>query len=281
VVAFLSQALPLFLGSLLELGEWEVLVLFVSHLGGAEVATWAVMGGIWEILEAMTEGLGEAASVRVSYYLAEGLPHDARRLAHKVAFMSLILVLGVTSIFLMAGPNIAVTLSTDYTIQHLFTNLVGATGLANVSMTFAQIYWSLAGAQGRFGLASATILLCRWLVMLPIASICIFRYRLDLVSVGCVVALGYAMAACALAYAVFSSFWAHLAYFLRDDLEPMEDGVDGYHDNGAILDEVDDAEEEESESSEGDESSDSSESTILDEPKTYDDDKRAIDLDLL
>jgi hypothetical protein len=198
--------------------------------------------------------------------------------------MSLILVLSVTSIFLMIGPNIAVTLSTDSTIQHLFTNLVGPTGLANVSMTFAQIYWSLAGAQGRFGLASATILLCRWLIMMPVASICIFGYHLNLVSVGCAVALGYAIAACALAYAVFSSDWAHLAYFLREDLEPMEDGADGYHGDGAILDEVDDEEEDEgedSESSEGEVESDVSESVVLDEPKSYHDDKKAVELDLL
>lgn len=30
------QALPLFMGSLLELGEWEILTLLISHLGGPE-----------------------------------------------------------------------------------------------------------------------------------------------------------------------------------------------------------------------------------------------------
>jgi Na+-driven multidrug efflux pump len=253
-VAFLSQALPLFLGSLLELGEWDVLVLCVSYLGGAEVATWAVMGIIWEIFQAMTEGLGEASSVRVSFYLTEGLPHDARKLAHKVVFLSMILVLLVTSIFLMLGPNLSVTLSTDNTIQHLFTDLIGATGLANISMTFAQIYWSLAGAQGRFGFASATILICRWLVILPIAFICIFGHQFDLVSVACAIAIGYAVAACTLAYAVFSSDWEQLAYFLRDDVDAVG-AVDFYDDGAGIVDEVDDEDESSDEDDESDEDS--------------------------
>ena len=242
VVTFLSQALPLFLGSLLELGEWEVLVLFVSHLGGAEVATWAVMGGIWEVLEALTEGLGEAASIRVTYYLTEGLPVPARRLAHKVAWLSLILVLVVSSIFLMAGPNIAVTLSTDPTIQHLFTNLVGATSLANASMTFGQIHWSLAGAQGRFGLASATTLLCRWLVVLPLAAMGIFGFAWDLVAVGGAVALGYALAAGLLAYAVHASDWERWAYLVPEE--------EGYRDEEAMILEEGDEEEEEDPDSE-------------------------------
>jgi len=227
VTGFLLQALPLFLGSLLELGEWEVLVLFVGELGGAEVATWASMGVIWEIFVAFTEGIGEAASVRVSFFLSEGLPEEAKRLANKVTFMSFILVLGVTSIFLMTGPNIAVALSADSTIEHLFNNLVGFAGLANVSMTFAQVYWSLAGAQGRYGVASGTILFCRWLIVLPMASICIYRFHFDLISVAGSVAFGYAIAAFTLAFLVFRSDWTAIAISLQQQ-EEMAARHEGY-----------------------------------------------------
>jgi Na+-driven multidrug efflux pump len=178
-----------------------------------------MMGVVWEILAGLSEGLGEAASVRVSFHLAGGMPTEGKRLSNKVAFLTFILVLGVTSIFLMAGPNIAVALSTDSTIQHLFTQLVGFTGLANVSMTFAQVYWSLAGAQGRFSLASASILLCRWLVMLPFAFICIYTFSFDLVAIAGSVAVGYAVATVALASVIFRSDWEQLALRLRDSFE--------------------------------------------------------------
>lgn len=230
------------------------MVLFVSHLGGAEVATWAIMGVIWEIFVALTEGLGEAASVRVSFYLTEGLPNEAKRLANKVAFMSYILVLLVTSIFLMAGPNIAVALSTDRTLQHLFVQLVGFTGLANVSMTFAQVYWSLAGAQGRYSVASATILFCRWLIVLPMASICIYRYFFDLRSVAGAVAVGYAVAAFVLSFFVFRSDWNAVAVALREETEPIIN--EGYSSDDDVMRQYED--EPSSESSEESSESDSS-----------------------
>jgi hypothetical protein len=187
----------------------------------SEVAVWAMMGVVWELFAALTEGLGEAASVRVSFYLAEGLPVDASRLASKVTFLTFVLALTISSIFLMAGPNIAVALTTDNTLQNLFGNLFGMTSLANVSMTFSQIYWSLAGAQGRFNMASASILACRWFLILPLASVCIFGYRFDLVAVACAMAIGYAVAASTLAMFVFQSDWEKLSRELQEDMESM------------------------------------------------------------
>ena len=52
------------------------------------VAAWAVMGVVWEVCLSSTEGLGEAASVRVSLYLADGFPAEAKLLASKVAFLA-------------------------------------------------------------------------------------------------------------------------------------------------------------------------------------------------
>jgi Na+-driven multidrug efflux pump len=193
-----------------------------SHRTYSPVATWAMMGVIWEIFGAVTEGLGEAAYIRVLFYLTEGKPMEAKRLSNKVTFLAFILVLGVTSIFLMAGPNIAVALTTNMTIQHLFTQSVGLTGLANVSMSFSRVYGSLAGAQGRLNLASATFLLCRWLVILPMASICIYGYFFDLVSVAGAVAVGYAVAALPLAWTVFRCDWDLLVVALREEVEALD-----------------------------------------------------------
>lgn len=219
------------------------------------------MGVIWEIFSALAEGLGEAASVLVSFYLTQDLPMEAERVANKVAFFATILVLVVTSIFLMAGPNIAVILSTDSTIQHLFTQMVGLTGLANVAMTLAHVHWSLAGELGRIGLASATILFCRWLVILPVASICIFGYNLDLVAVSGAVAVGYAVAAFTLAWFVFQKDLELLSLSLRED-EAMDVGGGGGAFGNAFQeeDEEDEPSSVDDESSE-DESEDTSESS--------------------
>jgi Na+-driven multidrug efflux pump len=125
------------------------------------------MGVVWEVCLASTEGLGEAASVRLSFLLGEGFPAEAKLLASKVAFLACIEAMVVTSVLLVAGPNIAAALTTDIVLENILNNLMGLTSLANVAMTFAQVYWSLAGAQGSYGAASATILLSRWIVTIP------------------------------------------------------------------------------------------------------------------
>ncbi|GAX09836.1 hypothetical protein FisN_11Lh186 [Fistulifera solaris] len=125
VLTFFMQVVPLFVGSFLELGEWDVLVLFARYLGGAEVAAFAVVGNLWEVCLSATEGLGESASVRVTYYLSEGFPVDAKLLSSKVAFWACVQALVITSIFLVAGPNISESLTTDTCIGAWLARRVG------------------------------------------------------------------------------------------------------------------------------------------------------------
>ena len=215
--AFIATIMPLLIGSLIELREWEILVLFIQHLGGAEVAAWALMGILWEIFEASTEGLGEAAAVRVSLVLSENLPDLARQLAHRSVLLGIVLSLMVTSAFLLVGRNLSVALTKDLTLQTLFNDLVGTTGLANIAMSLAQVYWSLLGSQGRFGVASSSILLCRWLVTMPLAAGFIFRADYDLRAVGSALALGYMTSTLLLAIRLFQSDWKVYAQLAQDE----------------------------------------------------------------
>jgi Na+-driven multidrug efflux pump len=237
---YFNALFPLLLGSLIEVGEWQVLMLFVQHLGGAEVATWAMMGILWEICEAFTEGLGEGAAVRVSYYLTENLPNLAKQLANKAVFLSIVESTILTAIILMIGPNLSVALTQDAVLQNLFNDLVPMIALANLSMSLAQIYWSLVGAQGYFSRASAVILAIRWLAMIPLACALIYSNTFDLLSVVVCISMGYAIGGMLLARMIFQSDWTAVAADHRDDAGEM-DGVQ------MELDEVG-GEEEESES---------------------------------
>ena len=180
VKVYLTIMFPLLLGSLVEIDEWVILIFFVQHMGGAEVATWAMMGIVWEVFEAFTEGLGEACAVRVTYYLTENLPILSEQLAHKAVFLSLMEATILTAIFLMIGPNLSVALTKDAVLQHLFDDLVPMVALANVAMSMAQIWWSLVGAQGYFSRASAVILADRWFFIIPLSCILIYGASYDL-----------------------------------------------------------------------------------------------------
>ncbi|KAL7577273.1 hypothetical protein ACA910_002018 [Epithemia clementina (nom. ined.)] len=232
---FIGTTMPLLLGSLIELREWEILLLFVRHLGGVEVAAWALMGILWEIFEASTEGLGEAAAVRVSLILAENLPDLAKQLAHKSVLLGMILSFVVTSIFLLLGRNLSVALTEDPSLQKLFNDLVGTTGLANIAMSMAQVYWSLLGSQGRFGVASSSILLCRWLFTMPLAAFFIFWGDYDVSGLGSALAMGYMTSTLLLASRLFRSDWKLFAQLAQEEAMLGDDDDDDDDDEDIAL----------------------------------------------
>ena len=222
---YLTIMFPLLLGSLVEVGEWEVLILFVQHMGGAEVATWAMMGIVWEVFEAFTEGLGEASAVRVTYYLTENLPVLSEQLAHKAVFLSIMESTILTAIFLLIGPNLAVALTRDAVLQHLFNDLVPMVALANIAMSLAQIWWSLVGAQGYFSRASAVILANRWFLIIPLSCILIYPASYDLSGVAAAITVGHTCAGTLLARLVFQSDWAAAARQYQEDSGGIDPGL--------------------------------------------------------
>jgi len=190
------------------------------------VASWAVMGVVWEVCLASTEGLCEAASVRVSYYLMEGFPTDAKLLASKVSFLAGVQSLLLTSIFLLAGPNISNAFTNDRTLETMMNDLLTLTALAIIPMTLTQVYWSLLGTQGNYATASAAILASRWLVTVPIAAILVFGQNWEIDALPGSVAAGYATAAFVLSLSVFNTDWNVISLMIQEEMMPMEDDED-------------------------------------------------------
>ena len=105
------------------------------------MATWALLGSLWEVLEASTEGISEAAAIRVAYHLAALQPTMAKKLSQKALFWSTVMSLAIASVLLLAGQSLIVTITPDYTLQHMLNNVLGLAALANISMSFAQVSW--------------------------------------------------------------------------------------------------------------------------------------------
>ena len=235
---------PLLLGTILEYGEWNLLTLFIHHLGPAEgkvsygwnrhillakfrlidflnsifrylVATWALLGSFWDFFEALTEGIGEATANQITYLLSVRRIECAKKLCYGAIFMAVTQAVLVTATLYMSGQYLAVLFTTNPTIQHLMNNSIVFIGLANVIMAFSQITWSLLGAQGRFRLATFVIFFSRWMVTMPCALICIYVFRLDLSAVSGSLVVGYATACCALTVIVLSSDWDRLAELMQ------------------------------------------------------------------
>lgn len=180
------------------------------------VVTWALLGALWDVLEAWTEGIGEAAATQVAFLLSVGQTDRAKNLSYGVIYMAVIQALLITSALFMTGQYLAILFSSDPTIQHLVNDSITMIGVANIIMAFAQITWSLVGAQGRFRLGTGVIFFSRWLVTIPCAVICIYAFFLDTNALSGSLVVGYATASCALTFIVARSDWDRLARLMQE-----------------------------------------------------------------
>jgi len=234
-----TTAIPLSIGSFLEYGEWEMLTFFVAHLGPAEVATWGILGSVWELFEASTEGLGEAAAVRVAYHLGKGNPNMARISAYKSMLLSFITALFFTSIFFMCGQNLPTWFTTDATLQHMLNDLIPLIGFGNVAMTVGMVCWSLVGAQGRYRLATLIVMITSWLVTLPIAAFTIYVLRIDLRGLVGAVIMGYSTAGMMLSCVLLRSDWERISTIIMElnamtgEIDSSDSDSDGEGDDAA------------------------------------------------
>ena len=64
--SFLSVHKFFILTILVALSQWVALTFVASYIGPAEVAAWVILGDLWDTLESATQGLVDAASIRVA-----------------------------------------------------------------------------------------------------------------------------------------------------------------------------------------------------------------------
>lgn len=113
-----KTAFSLSIGFLLTDGEWEILTIFASMLGPAEVVAWGILGTLWDGLEDLTEAIADAAEVRCAYLLGAGKPQQAKISAYKSMLIGVLISLLITSCLFIAGEDVPRWLTNDPVLQH-------------------------------------------------------------------------------------------------------------------------------------------------------------------
>lgn len=185
--------------------------MFISYLGAAEVAAWSVLGSIWETFEAATEGIGDAAEVRVAYHLGKANPEMAYISAQKSILVGVLFSCFITSIFFIIGENLAGFFTTDEVLQYMVNDAVPLIGLGNITMTYGMVCWAIIGAQGRYRLATLTAFIASWFVTVPMAALSTYVFYFDLKGVTASVVIGYQVAGVCMTYIVLRSDWERLS----------------------------------------------------------------------
>ena len=224
-------ALPLSIGNLLAYAEWEVLTIFAVFLGPAEVATWAVLGFIWDVFESSTEAIGDAGEVRVSYQMGKGRPELAKLSAYKSIFMGLVLAIIVTAIFLGLSGVLPSLLTADPTIREMLSELFPLMALGNITMTVGMVCWALVGAQGRYRLATSVATACSLFITIPIGAVVTIYQKINLQGLTFSVVVGYTITAALLSTFLFVSDWETLsekiqAKMAAEEMEEEDDDSD-------------------------------------------------------
>lgn len=211
LVKILRTAIPLGCGSLVMYGEWEALTFFAAHNGPIEVATWAILGTIWETFEVSINGIGDASEIRVAYHLGNGDPDMARTSAYKSILLGFLSSILLTSVLLSMGNSLPTWFTSDPAMQHMLWKLLPLVGIGNVTMAGGMIAWSLVGAQGRFRLATTVISLASWLVTIPLGALSVYLFNIGLQGLTAAVAIGYSTAGTVLFFILMQSDWEVLS----------------------------------------------------------------------
>lgn len=217
-------AFPLAIGSLWAYAEWEILTIFAAFLGPAEAASWAVLGYVWGVFESTTEAVGDASEVRVAYQLGKGRHALANLAAFKSMFISFILAILMSVVFLSLRNVLPQWLTDDTTLQSMLTELFPLVALGNVSMTTGMVGWAVVGAQGRYHLATSIATVCSLLITLPLAAVLTIRMRIDLQGLTFAVVVGYTMTAMVMITCILISDWESLSKRIQDQM--AADGED-------------------------------------------------------
>ena len=204
-------AIPLALGQLLQYGEWEILTVFIAALGTAEVTTWGIVGSIWDTLEALTEGFGDAGEIRVAYHLGAARPAEARLSSYKSIVVSIICSTLITSVMWIFGESLATWMTPDPTLQRLIIEVLPLMGIGNIALATGTVSWALVGAQGRYRLATFVAFIGSWCVTLPLAAILTYGLNIDLQGVTSAVVIGYTFTGTCLLYVLVRSDWDRLS----------------------------------------------------------------------
>jgi Na+-driven multidrug efflux pump len=191
--------------------QWELLTIFVAALGPAEVTTWGIAGTVWDTLETLTEGFGDAGEIRVAFHLGSGLPAKARLASYKTILIAIVSATTFTSVMWIIGEDLAKLLTPDPTLQHLLIEILPLMGIGNIALTAGSVSWALVGAQGRYRLATCVAFVSSWCITLPLAAIFTFGLNVNLEGVTASVVIGYSVTGTCLMYILIRSDWERLS----------------------------------------------------------------------
>jgi MatE len=203
----LKICIPISFESLFNNSRWLILAEVASHLGEAEVAAWAIMCRIWLVSDALAEGIGQAAEIRVAFHLGNNHPNLAKMFAYKSTLLGMFGAFIISGTFYIYLNRIPSLITTDETLQSIMTTTLPYVGFGNMALSFSYLSWYIIGAQGRFKLGMLVSLASLWGITVPLAIVFTWKFQWNLSGLCSAVVIGYTAMGVGLSFFALTSDW--------------------------------------------------------------------------
>jgi len=229
VKLMLSNTIQYAISNILYEGEWQILVLFASVLGPAEVAAWGVLGMIWNELDHIVMAISYGCEVRVAITLGKGDVKTAKMITYKAIWICCVWGIFVSVVFRLFEDQIPRLITTDPFVQEMVSFNLPMISLANIVSGIAIMAEHVLWCQNRAPLSTTIASGTSGLVTLPLAGFSSYIYHFNLIGQTAAVAIGAAAFAAMSMYAVVSSDWKQISenvLSIHDDDNSDDDDTD-------------------------------------------------------
>jgi hypothetical protein len=164
-----------------------------------------------EFLCDFSEGLADAAEVRVGFRMGAGQPRTAKIAAYKAIYLGIVVAVFSTSILFIVAEYLPVWLTPDPTLQRIIFELLPLMGFGQILMVVGTVCWGIIGAQGRVRLATTIEFIASWIIVIPISTLFVYAFNFNLLGLVAALVLGYTVGGLANAYLILRSDWGALS----------------------------------------------------------------------
>ena len=218
----LKTSVPLSVSWILTYGEWEIMTLFVSYMGPAEVAAWGLLGYLWGLFEYVTDAVADAGEVRVAHHMGAGRPIKARRAGYKSVYSAFVTAVWVTSLMYIFAKHIVTWVTPDPTLQRMIFDVLPLVGYSQVGLVVSTACWAILGAQGRYSLATRISFAGSWLIAIPWTLLTVRGLHWNLSGPVSALVIGYTCSGAVMIACVITTDWQyHSAKVVADNEDSL------------------------------------------------------------
>ena len=203
----MSLAFPLALTEVISSGEWSVLSLFASWMGGVDLNAWTILGSLWSLFSYAPEGINCAAVMRLAFHLGRGDPRSAKVAGYKCLAYSGFLSLAVSVTYFLWHKEIIALFTNSALIAATLENSVMLIAVGNVVMGLGGTASVVLTAQGRPGIATWSNAIAVWGISVPLSAWFTFDLEYNTTGLVCSMLIAYTTYSLIVLSCVFTTNW--------------------------------------------------------------------------